>query len=99
MQLSPRVFGTAHLLTSFTAFAESEQIVQEALDRLLNSSKGVTTIIVAHRLRTVRNADLIAVVHDGRISELGTHESLMLTPNGYYKTLVERSQGDRLSNP
>jgi ATP-binding cassette subfamily B (MDR/TAP) protein 1 len=69
--------------------AESERIVQTSLDALLKQKKR-TTIIVAHRLSTVRNADVIAVVHEGRVAELGTHEELMLIPNGLYKNLVAR---------
>lgn len=48
--------------------AESERIVQEALDRVMVSR---TTVIVAHRLSTVRNVDMIAVVHQGKIIEKG----------------------------
>ena len=50
--------------------AESERIVQEALDRIMTSR---TTIIVAHRLSTVRNADTIAVIHQGKIVEQGIY--------------------------
>ena len=48
--------------------AESERVVQEALDRIMISR---TTVVVAHRLRTVRNADTIAVIHRGTIVEKG----------------------------
>jgi ABC-type multidrug transport system fused ATPase/permease subunit len=75
---------------------ESEQIVQEALDRLLNANKDTTTIIIAHRLRTVRNADVIAVIREGRVAEAGTHENLMQQTDGYYKTMIEKSLGGRL---
>merc|ERR1712232_474060 len=61
---------------------ESEILVQNALDKLLGNSKNIdnksmTTVIVAHRLRTVRNASMIAFMKDGNIIELGTHEELM----------------------
>jgi ATP-binding cassette, subfamily B (MDR/TAP), member 1 len=52
-----------------------------------------TTIIVAHRLSTIRNADLIAVTKDGEIVEQGTHEQLMSLPQGVYKSLVARQVG------
>ncbi|OQS02521.1 ATP-binding Cassette (ABC) Superfamily [Thraustotheca clavata] len=66
---------------------ESERIVQASLDQLL-LLKRRTTIIVAHRLSTIRNADVIAVLNDGRVGELGTHDQLMTIPNGLYKNLV-----------
>ncbi|RLN26473.1 hypothetical protein BBJ28_00012868, partial [Nothophytophthora sp. Chile5] len=68
---------------------ESERVVQASLDRLL-ALKQRTTIIVAHRLSTIRNADLIAVTHDGAIVEQGTHDELLQRPNGIYKGLVAR---------
>lgn len=71
---------------------ESERVVQESLDRLLALKKR-TTIIVAHRLSTIRNADLIAVTKDGEIVEQGTHDQLMALPNGVYKALVARQMG------
>ncbi|OQR96465.1 ATP-binding Cassette (ABC) Superfamily [Achlya hypogyna] len=67
---------------------ESERIVQASLDALLKMKRR-TTVIVAHRLTTIRDADKIAVAHDGRIVEQGTHDELMATA-GIYKTLVAR---------
>ena len=64
--------------------AESEHVVQEALDRLM---VGRTTIVVAHRLSTIRDADSIAVVYKGFIVEQGSHEELM-KKKGSYSRLV-----------
>lgn len=58
---------------------ESEAVVQDALARM---TRGRTTVVVAHRLSTVRNADAIAVVQQGRIVEMGRHEDLIRDPEG-----------------
>ncbi|CAF2093281.1 unnamed protein product [Brassica napus] len=65
--------------------AESERVVQEALDRIMVNR---TTIVVAHRLRTVRNADTIAVIHQGKIVEKGSHTELLKDPEGAYSQLI-----------
>ena len=64
----------------------TEALIQEALERLLRDR---TAIVIAHRLSTVRNADLICVVNDGRIVEMGRHEAL-LAQGGLYAALYER---------
>ncbi|MBE5818597.1 MAG: ABC transporter ATP-binding protein [Clostridiales bacterium] len=61
----------------------TEVLIQQALDELC---KGRTTFVVAHRLSTIRNADEIAVIIDGKIAERGTHEEL-IAANGTYKSL------------
>ncbi|KAL0659785.1 hypothetical protein Bca4012_080370 [Brassica carinata] len=65
--------------------AELEKSVQEALERVM---VGKTTVVVAHRLSTVRNADIIAVVHEGKIIEFGNHENLISNPDGAYSALL-----------
>ncbi|KAG5524212.1 hypothetical protein RHGRI_031022 [Rhododendron griersonianum] len=66
--------------------AESEKSVQEALDRVM---VGRTTVVVAHRLSTIRNADVIAVVEGGKIVETGSHDKLISKPNSAYAALVQ----------
>jgi len=65
--------------------SESEKYVQAALEQLMQNR---TTLIVAHRLATIRNADKILVVHQGTVVEAGTHEQLMLLENGLYRSLA-----------
>lgn len=65
--------------------AESERIVQDALDRVMVNR---TTVIVAHRLSTIKGADVIAVVKNGAIVEKGNHETLINIKHGFYASLV-----------
>ncbi|KQK00850.1 ABC transporter B family member 2 [Brachypodium distachyon] len=68
---------------------ESERVVQQALDRVM---KNRTTVIVAHRLSTIKNADVISVLQDGKIIEQGDHQHLIENKNGAYHKLVNLQQ-------
>jgi ABC-type multidrug transport system fused ATPase/permease subunit len=68
--------------------SESERLVQEALEHLM---KDRTTLVVAHRLSTIRHADLICLLHEGRIVERGTHDELYAL-GGHYTKLVDMQQ-------
>jgi ABC-type multidrug transport system fused ATPase/permease subunit len=76
--------------------AESEAMVQEAIDHMLATGReggadsGMTVMIVAHRLSTVRNADIIFVVRDGKVVEEGHHEELIHRSDSAYSQLVRR---------
>jgi subfamily B ATP-binding cassette protein MsbA len=61
--------------------SESERLVQDALYKLMENR---TSVVIAHRLSTVRNADCIVVIQDGQIIEQGTHEELMAKRKAYF---------------
>jgi len=65
---------------------ESEAIVQKALDNLM---KNKTVFVIAHRLSTIKNADRIAVIQDGKLTELGSHQELIRNQDGFYKKLYD----------
>ena len=65
---------------------ESEAIVQKAMENLMQNR---TVFIIAHRLSTIKNANRIAVINEGELVELGTHEELMSIEQGQYKALYE----------
>ena len=65
---------------------KSEAIVQKALDNLMQNK---TVFVIAHRLSTIKNADKIAVINEGELVELGTHDELLQNENGFYKRLYE----------
>ncbi|KAI3838299.1 hypothetical protein MKW92_036363 [Papaver armeniacum] len=75
--------------------AESEHVVQEALDRVMVNQ---TTVIVAHRLSTVKNADMIAVIHRGKIVEKGSHTDLLKNDDGPYCQLVHLQEINKASD-
>lgn len=70
----------------------SQAQVQEALNKLM---KGRTTLVVAHRLSTIKDADKIVAMHDGKVAEFGTHEELLAKPDGVWRKLwmEQGSQG------
>lgn len=72
--------------------AESERVVQEALDRIMVNR---TTVVVAHRLSTVRNANMIVVIHQGKVVEKGTHFELLEDPEGAYSQLIRLQEVNR----
>ncbi|KAI6230482.1 Multidrug resistance protein pgp-3 [Aphelenchoides fujianensis] len=65
---------------------QSEKIVQEALDK---AQEGRTVVVIAHRLSTIVHSDLIVVVNEGRVAEMGTHQEL-LALNGIYRNLIDK---------
>ncbi len=65
---------------------KAEAIVQKAIDNLMIDK---TVLVIAHRLSTIRNANKIAVINEGQLVELGSHDELMAIPNGQYKALYE----------
>ncbi len=65
---------------------KSEAVVQKALDNLMRNK---TVFVIAHRLSTIKNADKIAVINEGELVELGTHDELVCRENGFYKRLYE----------
>jgi len=71
--------------------SESETLVQEAFDKLM---KNRTSIVIAHRLSTVRNADRIVVIHNQNIVQIGTHEELFYQENGIYRKLYDLQFGE-----
>ncbi|CAK4080802.1 unnamed protein product [Aphanomyces euteiches] len=72
---------------------ESERVVQDALNNLMTQTS-MTTIVIAHRLSTVRSADKIAVLVQGAVVEMGTHDMPMAIPDGHYRTMVELQSGN-----
>lgn len=72
---------------------ETERLIQEALNRLV---KGRTTFSIAHRLSTLRNADRLVVIENGKIEECGTHEELMNKKGIYYNLLQKQKEALRL---
>jgi ATP-binding cassette subfamily B protein len=69
----------------------SERFVQQTIQLL--RQEGITVILIAHRMSTIKNADKIIVLHEGKLMEEGTHQELLNT-GGHYKTLWEQQNGN-----
>ena len=69
-----------------SVYSYTEEIIQKAIDTL---TQGKTSIVIAHRLATVKNADRIIVMDQGKIVEQGTHKELLEVSNGFYAKLYE----------
>jgi ABC-type multidrug transport system fused ATPase/permease subunit len=74
---------------------ESESLVQGALETLM---RGRTSLVIAHRLSTVRHADVIAFIHEGQIAEMGSHDELMQLEGGRYRAFVQKQWNGTLTS-
>ena len=74
---------------------ESESLVQGALETLM---RGRTSLVIAHRLSTVRHADVIAFIHEGQIAEMGSHDELMQLDGGRYRAFVQKQWNGTLTS-
>jgi ABC-type multidrug transport system fused ATPase/permease subunit len=74
---------------------ESESLVQGALETLM---RGRTSLVIAHRLSTVRHADVIAFIHEGQIAEMGSHDELMQLDGGRYRAFVHKQWNGTLTS-
>ncbi|XP_042405057.1 ABC transporter B family member 11-like [Zingiber officinale] len=72
--------------------AESERVVQDALETIMTNR---TTIVVAHRLSTIKNVDKISVVSRGKLVEQGAHDELIMDPQSFYSQLVQLQDGNK----
>lgn len=74
--------------------SESEKLVQQAIENLLKTKrKEMTTLIIAHRMSTVQNADRIFVIDSGTVVEVGSHEELLEKKEGTYFKMIQQSLG------
>jgi ABC-type multidrug transport system fused ATPase/permease subunit len=103
IRLTPLLLHSNCLLQEATSAldSESEHLVQTAIDDMISGhrsldgdpSRSMTVVIIAHRLSTVRNADCIFVVEDGKVVEQGNHEDLIAKEEGVYSGLIRRQLG------
>ena len=87
---NPRIFVLDEATSSVDT--QTEQMIQQAISKVLS---GRTSFIIAHRLSTVRTADRILVIDDGKIQEMGTHQELIRKKGAYYKLYTNQFQEDR----
>ena len=88
---NPQIFVLDEATSSIDT--ETEQIIQNAITTVL---EGRTSIVVAHRLSTIRNADRILVIRNGAITECGTHEELLALGGYYHDLYVHQFREDAL---
>ena len=86
----PRIFVLDEATSSVDT--QTEQIIQQAISKVLT---GRTSFIIAHRLSTVRTADRILVIDDGKIKEMGTHQELLRKKGAYYKLYTNQFQEEQ----
>ena len=87
----PRIFVLDEATSSVDTV--TERLIQEAIEKVM---AGRTSFIIAHRLSTIRRADVILVVHDGRIVESGTHASLMAAKGAYWQLYTRQYREEQL---
>lgn len=73
--------------------SQSEKLVQNALDCLLEERKDMTTVIIAHRLQTIRNAHKIIVIEKGSVVEQGNHDELLANDSSMYSHMIKQAMG------
>ena len=78
-------------VTTIALDSESEATVQAAISKLM-ASRAHTVLVIAHRLSTIQNADKIAFMAKGKVTEFGSHEELLRIPHGRYRRLYESSK-------
>ena len=88
---NPRIFILDEATSSVDT--ETEQLIQNAISKVL---EGRTSLVVAHRLSTIRSADRILVIHKGAIGEMGTHEELMRKKGAYYRLYMHQFENKKL---
>jgi ATP-binding cassette subfamily B protein len=88
----PKILVLDEATSSIDTF--TEQIIQSAI---VNVIKGRTSFVIAHRLSTVRNADIILVVRDGKIIESGTHRELMRLRGYYHSLYTQQYQAEAMA--